>query len=936
MLKIIPSYTDGTSGAIAPLVDALNIKIHREINDLTSLEFDLPNDNNKLEIMNNSDDFWIVDDEGECYFLVEVSSSTSNHLTHITCRHVINLLDVDNIILDFPIMTSVNAKTILHKGLELIENDFFSLYEDDELNGDEVWVDQLTDVLDGYEKITVWKLIKEVMELIGHGELKYSNGRFAVVKRLGKDTDIYWSPGKNVERLTKAFNLMEVYNKVLVLGASDMPLNTEEYPNSIIISEDSVKKYGPRYTVKEFPDITDKDELKSEAEFLFSEDNPDRLDVPKISLDVKSYELNSKNPPKLGDGVRIISKELKIDEYRRIVSVDFYPLQPLKSTYTIGEKSDTIEKVISKSDNFASLLNSLTSNRKITPQGIKNLSKTYNTKNMINNSTFANGDNYWRGSGFSLDDPGALSGEGCATLPAGAYLEQEVDLSNINTNGIILTFGHKGGELTVELLSNGTSINHTTKLNTNPQTSTIFPRTDVYKSYNSVYSYKNDTNGKVTVRLSNNGSEDVLIDNVMLSENHGTTPLYTDGYDSKRQSGGGGNEYVTHQNIYYDMLTQLTTVGNTGYTFKINIPQIETPMTGMAIISLQLSGLSTNSNISTGLVVDEVVAGSPMKEFISPGGIDVFNFTIPIELSVVDGGNSIDLNISEISGGSFNLLAGSNISVILSPKTNTRTLLTTFNVGNTLPQNVVASVYRLSDGEVELELKGNTLDDVSQSLWNSAKRGEKQTFYNMTTIFTIAGNVNSIPNGMFSGHPNLKKVNGLGTLMGQTELNNVFFGCEKLETIEGGMPKGLNSALSTFENCINLKKVPAISTSSEFNSWQRTFSNCKSLTNYPYLIDTTAGLYETFDGCENLVTGPTSIQTSDSYGVYQNTFRNCYKLSGDMSLIWNGGDTSFYPWFEDMFTGVTSSLNIICDNNIEEFIRSSWSGTEVRINGNPL
>ena len=934
MLRVIPSYTDGSNGVITPLDAAINIKIHREINDLTSLDFDLTNDNNKLEILNNSEDYWIIDDDGECYFVVGISSSTDNHLTHFSCRHIINLLDIDNIIPDFPIMVGVNAKQIIEKGLSLLKNEFFSLYEDEELSGDEVWVDTLTDVLDGYEKITMWQLIKEVIELVGSGELKYSNGKFAIVKRLGRDTDIYWSPGKNIERLTKAYDLSTVKNKILVLGASDMPLDVNEYPDSILVSEESVKKYGARYAVKEFPDVMDKAELLAEGLFLFSEDNPDRIDVPKISLDVKSYELNTKNPPKLGDGVRIISKELKIDEYRRVVAIDFYPLQPLQSTYTIGEKSDTVEKVISKSNSFASLLNSLTSSRKISPQGVKNLSKTYNTKNMINNSTFANGDNHWGGSGFSLDDPSSLNGEGCAKLPADAYIEQEVDLSNINTNGIILTFGYKGGELTVELLNNGTAINHTTKLNTQPQTSTIFPRTDEYKSYNAAYLYKSDTNGKVTVKLSNNGSEDVLIDNVMLSENHGTTPLYTDGYDSKRQ--GGGGEYVPPQNIYYDMLTQLTNVGNSGYSFKVNIPQIEAPMTGMVIISLQLSGLSTNSNISTGLVVDEVVAGSPMKDFVSPGGIDTFNFTLPIELSVVDGGNSIDLNVSEINGGSFNLLAGSNISVLLSPKTNTRTLLTTFNVGNTLPQNVVASVYRLSDGEVELELKGNTLDDVSQSLWSSAIRGEKQPFYNMTTIFTVTGNVNSIPNGMFSGHNNLKKVNGLGTLMGQTEFNNVFFGCEKLETIEGGMPKGLNSALSTFENCINLKKAPAITTSSDWNTWNRTFANCKSLTNYPYLINTVSGLYETFDGCENLITGPTAIQTSDASGTYQNTFRNCSKLSGDMALLWTGGETSFYPWFEDMFTGVSSELNIVCDSNIEEFIMFNWSSTEVKINGQSL
>lgn len=938
MLKIIPAYTDGKSGALAPLSDAINIKIHKEINDLTSLEFDLSNDDNKLFILNEAENYWIYDSNDEqCYFVIDISASTDTHLTHFTCRHVINLLDIDNIIPDFPIMVGVNAKTIIQTGLNLINNEFFSLYDDSELEGDEQWVSDLTDVLDGYEKITMWGLIKEVIELIGYGELKYNNGKFAIVKRLGQSTDIYWSPGKNIERLSKAYDYSNIQNKILVLGASDMPLDVNQYPGSIITSEASIEKYGARYGVAEYSDITDKEELAAKGLFLFSEDNPERVDIPRISLDVKAYELNANKAPNLGDDVRIICKELNVDEYRRIVSVDFYPLQPLQSTYTIGETRDTVEKVISKTFSFASLLQKISRTNKIKSTDINNLSKNYNVKNMISNSTFANDDKHWTGEGYNFDNANALNGDGCATLIPGAYIEQEVDLSNITTNGIILTFGYKGEGLSVELSSNDELISHKSMINSEKQTITTFPYTESYKSYNAIYFYKSDTNGKVTVKISNNGGLNALLDNVMLSDNTGAIPMYTDGYDSKKSSseGGGGGTVDLTQNIFYDMITQQTVVSSSGHQFLINIPKINNMMTGVMTLSLNISGLSSGKMLSIAFKADDKVVGSIMKGYNSPGDVETFTFTIPFDLSIQEGDNVLKCTVKEMSGSSMVLFTGSNLSAILSPKTGTRELLTSYEVGNTVPSNVIASVYRLSDGGIETEIKGNVADDVSSALWTEfARTSSSSTYFKSSTILTISDNVKSVPAGFCSGHTMLKTVKGLSKLTEQEDLSNAFFGCSKLEEVDG-LPKNLSVALSTFENCTNLKTAPSISTTNKNMLWQRTFAN-SGITEYTYPITVNAGLYETFMGCSKLVKGPTALYFNDD-GNTMRAFSGCSLMEGEMEIVDNRSSTFDYLAFdENMFEGVTNKFNLICDASVERNIRYTWTHTDILINGSPL
>ena len=85
---------------------------------------------------------------------------------------------------------------------------------------------------------------------------------------------------------------------------------------------------------EEFSEIDNPTELKTAAQWLFSADNPDRVDIPKYSVTV-SYAQRKDKEIRLGDIVTVIDRQYNITSKQRATEVRIYPFEPNKNEVTV-------------------------------------------------------------------------------------------------------------------------------------------------------------------------------------------------------------------------------------------------------------------------------------------------------------------------------------------------------------------------------------------------------------------------------------------------------------------------------------------------------------------------------------------------------------------------------------------------------------------------
>lgn len=216
------------------------------------------------------------------------------------------------------------------------------------------WVSDKTDFFE-VSKISPIGAMQMLMEQLEHQkancELYIDNYNIALVRRIGNDNARRISLRFNAKETTSEIDSASLVTRLYPYGMDDLDISTVNDGKQYIDSP-NIGIYGVIEGFSEFDDCEDPAELLELAKWKFSQDNLERVDVPKYSMQVKyidvamAYKRRALRPLKLGDRVKILDEQTGIETVQRIIKTDIYPHEPEKSTIEVGQARVTLESFL--------------------------------------------------------------------------------------------------------------------------------------------------------------------------------------------------------------------------------------------------------------------------------------------------------------------------------------------------------------------------------------------------------------------------------------------------------------------------------------------------------------------------------------------------------------------------------------------------------------
>ncbi|MGN0107434.1 MAG: phage tail spike protein, partial [Hominilimicola sp.] len=255
------------------------------------------------------------------------------------------------------------------------------------------WVTERTDFFEA-SKLTpiggLQTLTEQLEKQKAVCELYVDNYNIALVRRIGAD---------NAGRITLRFNAKEtkselnsttLVTRLYPYGMDDLDISTVNGGKQYIDSP-YIGTYGVIEGFREFSDCEDADELLKLAQWQFSEDNLERIDVPKYNMEVKYVDVQSAyyrrhlKSLKLGDRVKIFDEQTEIETTQRIIKTDIYRLDPSKSIIEVGQPKVTFESFLGGMKEATTYYQASTNDRYQTKTSALEMMQ-YNKRVSINNA----------------------------------------------------------------------------------------------------------------------------------------------------------------------------------------------------------------------------------------------------------------------------------------------------------------------------------------------------------------------------------------------------------------------------------------------------------------------------------------------------------------------------------------------------------------------
>ena len=372
---------DETGGIIAFLNEAAGVRVTKEINTTDELTFTYPLASDKAELITVNR---LVSCEGQYYRIMRVSR-TRNYLT-AECMHVwyadapaVHIPTVpDNIGVtpynlvravaeNKPVFSALSKSQIQSLGMDWIGTGNFmrSAYEADaEFKIDFFAVDK-TNLLD---------FVKMVIDNSGFGEIYYDNISFAVVEQLGRETGIRLELSANMENVRTETDISSMITRLYPYGYEDMTIGSVYGQN--YVDSDNLPAYGLKSGYKDYSDYTNVHGLYNNAKWEFDYHNPERIDVPSVTVTGSALDLALYSEGgdifgvSLGDQVTVVDeKGTPLTE--RIIAISYYPYENRPADITIGRVKHDLYFYISQISELAKRYSRCsTTSGKISPTAI--------------------------------------------------------------------------------------------------------------------------------------------------------------------------------------------------------------------------------------------------------------------------------------------------------------------------------------------------------------------------------------------------------------------------------------------------------------------------------------------------------------------------------------------------------------------------------------
>ena len=330
---------------IGVLHEAKGVTVSRQLNGEYSLKFNYPRGGKFEDRLMES---LIVECEGQLYVIVKISRS-SDLMYSVSCTHVFNFYahkaHIPNLAsTDSGDFIGEDAYKVIKEAVNKCNPYMgiigFHLMTADELAKAGLEPISLNIDFESIDKTNLYDAVQRVIECAGMGELYVDNLNFAVVKRIGADTNMTLSTAVNMTDISVERDISEIITQLFVYGKDDMTIEaaSSNTDGKDYIVSDMRLGYGIISGYKDFPDYTDPDKLFERALWELDEENPDRIDVPSINISGTMIDLArcGKNAVRLnlGDSVRVVDGGENI--YERVIELTRYPYEPEEDSVSIG------------------------------------------------------------------------------------------------------------------------------------------------------------------------------------------------------------------------------------------------------------------------------------------------------------------------------------------------------------------------------------------------------------------------------------------------------------------------------------------------------------------------------------------------------------------------------------------------------------------------
>lgn len=343
MNKMIRIYscneTDFSSNGLAILDEAKDVCITHELNGSYNLQFEYPIDSAKWEFIANNR---ICRVENECF---RIRSIDNNKIYALA-------LYMDAQFKHIQYIGDMLGKTPRYIMTQLFKNTNIHIMTDAEVKslGME-WVNTATDFFEA-SKITPIVGVSTLSETLEKQstmcELYVDNYNLALVKQIGKDNGNELTLRFNAKSAESSRDASTLITRLYPYGQDDLDISTVNNGKQYIDSP-MVEKIGVYEGFSNFDECEEPDELLKLAKWQFSEDNLERIDIPKYTMTVgyvdvcEAYKYHNLNSPSIGDRVKIFDKSMNTKTLQRIITTKIYPFEPRKSTIEVGHPQVTID-----------------------------------------------------------------------------------------------------------------------------------------------------------------------------------------------------------------------------------------------------------------------------------------------------------------------------------------------------------------------------------------------------------------------------------------------------------------------------------------------------------------------------------------------------------------------------------------------------------------
>lgn len=363
--------TEFSGNGLAALLKAKDVCVGRKLNGDCTLSLKLPVGDENWQYVAEEN---ILTLEGQQYRIKNITDReiTAYPIYQDACnKHIQSTGDMIGWA-----TSDILAALFTGTGIELLNDAELSL----------LGLEKVDDAIDFFEQskvtpIGALKVLQKQLEDNGiHNELYFDNKKIALVRSLGKERGAKIDLRLNASEIKVTRDTTEMITRLYPYGAADLHIGSVNDEKQYIES-DNIKEDAQRVPVIEgfmtFDDIDDPQKLLEKAQRQFAEDNPDRIDVPKYTVEVSVLSLAGSVPIALGDVVEVNDPQYNIKTKQRVVEETYYPFEPSRSTVTVGHVAQNLMEMFS---GVVSQTQSMTNSKgEVKANWLENLKRSYRT-----------------------------------------------------------------------------------------------------------------------------------------------------------------------------------------------------------------------------------------------------------------------------------------------------------------------------------------------------------------------------------------------------------------------------------------------------------------------------------------------------------------------------------------------------------------------------